>query len=53
MKAGNIGSWLDDDSGSLWRVCSASGDWLTIQHLDTGQEQTIQTEDFWLLLDSL
>ena len=53
MKTGNIGSWLDDGSGGLWKVCSVSGEWLTIQHLETGQQQTIHSEDFWLLLDSL
>lgn len=53
MKAGNIGCWLDDDSGSLWRVCLVFNDFLTIQHLDTGEKQTIQASSFWLLLDSI
>ena len=53
MNIGSIGSWLDDDTGSLWMVQSVTGQTLTIQQVITGEVQTIQTEDFWLLVESL
>lgn len=55
IQRGCIGSWMALDECSLWRVeqvCSA-GQWFTIQSLNTGEQQTIHPEEFWLLLDSL
>ena len=54
IREGCIGSWMALDECSLWRVEDvwSGGQWLTIQSLETGEQQTIHPEEFWLLLDS-
>ena len=54
VAVGAVGVCLDESGQpvELYKVSSvwSGGQWLTVQHLSTGTERTVQPADFWVLL---
>lgn len=57
VAVGAVGVCLEDSGQpvELYKVSDvwSGGQWLTVQHLSTGTERTLQPAEFWVLLPAL